>query len=168
MAAFAAASAGMNWLSAAMQYNADKKEYKAKKAWQNYSNTMVQLSAGVQQDAITTNQIFAMDALTQQGFQAQQDTLDTAGKTEVASAAAGVKGKSVNLSMRDVLRKAGMREAERQDSFQKTMLDFRNQRTNVAMAAAMQKDYSYIPKPNAASYFLQAAQKNLSMAQGAK
>lgn len=161
------AATGGNFLSAFMSYEADKAEAKARRAWQAYQNKMVQLSAGLQQDALTTNQIFAMDALTQQGFQADRQTMDTLGSTEVAAAAAGVKGKSVNLAMRDVMRTAGMRQAERQEAFKNTMLGFETQRRQVAMSAAMQKEYSYIPKPKMASYLLQAGMKSISMVGGA-
>lgn len=152
-----AASAGLNLLSAASSYSADKAQAKAQQAWQAYTNKMVDLSATVSQNAITTNQLLAADAFTNQAFQLRQDSIFTRAKVEASAAAAGVKGRSVNLSVRQVLRNSAAREAERQESFRTTMLGFDQQRLQTAMSAAMQKDYSYIPKPKAASYFLGAA-----------
>ena len=62
------------------------------------------------------------------------------------------------------MRNAASREAERQEGFRTTQLGIGNQRMQVAMSAAMQKDYSYIPKPKAASYFLGAAMNTMSSA----
>lgn len=152
-----AVSAGLNLLSASSQYAGDKAQYKAQKAWQQYTNKMVDLSATVSQNAITANQLLAGDAFVNQAFQLRADTIFTRAKVEASAAAAGVKGKSVNRSIRQVLSNSASREAERQESFRTTMLGFDQQRMQVELNKVMQKDYSYIPKPKAASYFLGAA-----------
>lgn len=157
MSWWALASAGMSLLSANQQYKGDKAQAKASQAWQEYSNKMLDLSAGVSQSAITTNQLLAADALTNQGFQLETESIFTRARAEASAAAAGVKGRSVNLSIREVIGNGARREAERQESFRTTMLGFEQQRLGVQMQAAMQKDYSYIPKPKAASYYLAAA-----------
>lgn len=156
----------LNLGSAAMSYKADKAQAAAQRAWQAYSNKMVDLSATVSQNAITTNELLAADAFTNQAFQLRTDTIFSRAQAEVSAAAAGVKGRSVNLSVRQVLRNSAAREAERQENFRTTMLGFDQQRKQVAMSAAMQKDYSYIPKPKAASYFLSAVSNSVS--QGAQ
>jgi hypothetical protein len=152
-----AVSAGLNLLGAASQYAGDKAQAKAQQAWQKYTNKMTDLSATVSQNAITSNTLLAADAFTNQAFQLRQDSIFTRAKVEASAAAAGVKGRSVNLAVRQVLRNSGAREAERQENFRTTMLGFDQQRMQVALSAAMQKDYSYIPKPKFASYFLSAA-----------
>jgi hypothetical protein len=161
-----AASAGLNLLGAANSYAADKAQSKAQRAWQAYTNKMVDLSATVSQNAITTNELLAHDAFANQAFQLRKDTILTRAKVEASAAGAGVKGRSVNLAMRQVLGNAASREAERQENFRVTELGFDQQRMQVAMSAAMQKDYSYIPKPNAASYFLSAAANTFSSTGG--
>ena len=157
-----AASAGLNLLSAANSYAADKAQSKAQRAWQAYTNKMVDLSATVSQNAITSNELLAQDAFVNQAFQLRQDSIFTRAKVEASAASAGVKGNSVNKSISQVLRNSAAREAERQEGFRVTMLGFDQQRMQVSMQAAMQKDYSYIPKPNAASYFLSAAASTAS------
>lgn len=152
-----AASAGLNALSAINQYGADKAKAKAQQAWQDYSNRMVDLSATVSQNAITTNELLSADAFTNQAMQIQRGGMLAEAQAKVSAAAAGVKGNSVNRGVTHVLANAASREAERQEQFRVAQLGFTQQRTQVAMSAAMQKDYSYIPKPQAASYFLSAA-----------
>lgn len=157
-----AASAGLNLMSAGASYSADKAQAQAQRAWQQYTNKMVDLSATVSQNAITTNQLLAADALTNQAFQLRQESIFTQAKVEASAAAAGVKGRSVNKSIHQVMRNASAREAERQEAFRTTMLGFDQQRMQTAMSAAMQKDYSYIPKPKASSYFLGAVSNTFS------
>jgi len=159
MAWWMAASAGLNLLGAASSYAADKAQSKAQRAWQAYTNKMVDLSATVSQNAITSNELLNADAFTNQAFQLKQDSILTTAKAQASAASAGVKGRSVNLSIRNVLRNSAAREAERQEAFRVSQLGFDQQRMQVSLSAAMQKDYSYIPKPNAASYFLSALSK---------
>lgn len=162
MAWWMAASAGLNLLSAANSYAADKAQSKAQRAWQAYTNKMVDLSATVSQNAITANELLTADAFTRQAFQQRQDSILTRARVEASAASAGVKGRSVNLSVRNVLRNAAAREAERQEQFRISQMDTTQQRMGVALQAAMQKDYSYIPKPKAASYFLSALSNTAS------
>lgn len=156
------AQGGLNFAQGLLSYNADKAQAKAKLAWQAYSNKMLELSATQSQNAITQNTLFAEDAFANQAFQLKQDSIFTRAKVEASAAAAGVKGRSVNLAVRQVIGNAAMRESERQEAFKAAALGFDQQRKQVAMSAAMQKDYSYIPKPQAASYFLGAAMKTFS------
>jgi len=156
------AVAGLNLMKAGMQYNADKATYKANKAWQAYKNGMVDLSASEAQNTVTSNAILSSNAFVNQAVQLKKDTLITGAKTEVSAAAAGVKGRSVDLAVRSVLRNAANAEAQRQEDLRVSLLGFDQQRMNISMQAQMQKDYSYIPKPKAASYFLSAATNTAS------
>lgn len=157
----ALAATGLNFLSANESYKADKAQAKAQRAWQAYSNTMTRLSDSVNQNAVTTNQLMAQDAFASQALDLRKESFITQAKVETAAAAAGVKGRSVTQTMFSVQRNAANREAERAQQFQNTMLAFDQQRQNSTMTAAMNMDYSYIPKPKAATYFLNAAQKSM-------
>ena len=152
-----AAMLGLNMLQGAAQYQADKAEAKARKAWQRYSNTMVNLSNSLNQNAITDNEVMAMQESTNQAIDIKKDYLQTAATTEVSAAAAGVKGRSVNQALFDVQRNANIAEGRRQGALENAFLAFDQQRQQSSMSAAMQKDYSYIPKPKFASYMLKAA-----------
>lgn len=159
-----AANAGLNALSGFMSYQGDKAQAKAQKAWQAYHNTMTELGNAVNQNAITTNELLANQAFADQAMQIKRGSIFAQAKVEVAAAAAGVKGRSVNQAMFDVQRNAASREYARQVSLKNAQLAFDQQRLQSSMSSALQKDYSYIPKPNAASYFLKAASSTFSTA----
>jgi len=156
-----AAQVGLNFLSAGMQYKAAKAQAAAQKAWQEYSNKMARLSNSMNQNAITVNEILAMEAFADQAVQLKKGGIIGAAKVETAAAAAGVKGRSVNQAMFDVQRGVAQREAQRQQSFKNAKLAFDQQRVQSSMSAEMQQDYTYIPKPQAASYFLSALSSSM-------
>lgn len=155
----------MEFASGFMSYRADKAASKAQRAWQAYSNTMVEIGNAVNQNAITTNEILANQAFADQDIQIQKGGLMAQAKAEVAAASAGVKGRSVNQAMFDVQRNAADREYQRQVSLKNATLAFDQQRLQSSMSAKLQKDYSYIPKPSPVSYFLNAGQNTLDYAQ---
>ena len=144
-------------LSAMMGYNADSAKSKAQRQWQTYSNAMKDLSATQSQNAVTSNQLLLSDSFASRAFQLKKESLFTQGRVEVSAAAAGVKGKSVNRTMREVLGNFAGREADRQEAFRVGLMGMDQQRREIQVSAAMSQDYSYIPKPNAASYYLGAA-----------
>lgn len=157
----------LEFISAAMQYKADKAEYKAKKAWQEYRNTMTNLSNAVSQNAITSNEILSNAAFARQAMQLQKATMATEGAVVSSAAAAGVKGKSVNQVVLSVQRSSAEQERERQIQLETSWMASDHQRVNSAMSAAMQQDYTYIPKPKASTYFIKAAINTASQAMGA-
>lgn len=147
-----------------MSYGADKAQYTAQKKWQEYQNKMKDLSATVSQNALTTNELLAADAFLNQAFQLRKDSIFARAKVEVNAAAAGVKGKSVNRVMREIIGNSAARESERQEAFRVSMQGINQQRRQIEYDAAFAHDYSYIPKPNAASYYLAATQKTIDQA----
>lgn len=151
---------GLNLASGFMSYQADKVAAKAASAWQAYSNTMVRLSDAVNQNAITTNEIFSNRAFAEQAIGIKQSNILTEAQAEVSAAAAGVKGVSVDDVMRDINRNAAVAENKRQNDLAASYLSFDQQRQSSAMQAAMQQDYSYIPKPKLASYLLGAVSQS--------
>jgi hypothetical protein len=152
----AAAQFGLNLLSSANSYKAAKRQAAAQQAWQDYSNTMTNLSNGINQNAITQNEILANEASANNAVGIQKAGLISAAHAEVAAAAAGVKGRSVNQAIRSVQRSIATQEYDRQISLKNANAAFDQQRLQSAMGASMQQDYSYIPKPSGASYFLNA------------
>ena len=153
-------SVGLNFASAFGSYQADKAASKAARAWQAYSNTMLRLSDAVNQNAITTNEIFSMQSFADQAIGIKQSNILTTAQAEVSAAAAGVKGVSVDDVMRDINRTAAVAENQRQNDFAASQLAFDQQRQSSAMSAASQQDYSYLPKPKLGSYLLNAAAKS--------
>lgn len=153
-------SLGLNVLGAYSSYQADKAAAKAQKAWQAYSNTMARLSDGLNQNAITTNEIFSERAFAEQAIGIKQSNILADAQAEVSAAAAGVKGISVDDVMQDINRNAANAESKRQDDLVASRLAFDQQRQSSAMSAAMKQDYSYIPSPKLGSYLLNAVSKS--------
>lgn len=151
----------LDFTQTSLEYGADSAQSKAQRAWQDYSNKMTDLSASVSQNAVTTNQILAEDALTEQGIEIKTTSLLTRAKLEANAAGAGVKGKTVKRGLHQVISKASAREFDRQQRTAATLLAFEQQRKGIAISAAMQKDYSFIPRPKSASYFLGAFTKTI-------
>ena len=153
----------MWWMAAAsaaqglMNYGADKASAKAAQAMQAYRNTMTRLADGVNQNAITTNEILSQQAFADQGIQLQRGAILTLARTQVTAAAAGVKGRSVNQAVFDVDRNAAMAERNRQISLNNANLAFDQQRLNSSLSSVMQQDNSFIPTPKLGSYLLKAA-----------
>lgn len=159
-----AGSLGLNFLSAETNKMVDETAAKAGRLVQQFNNTMVRLSDANNQNAITTNQMLSNEAFADQALMIRKGGLIAAAKTETMAAAAGVKGRSVNQAMFDVQRNAAQRDYQRQVAQKNQNLAFDQQRVNSALGAEMNQDYSYIPKPRAASYYLQAGVNSLGTA----
>lgn len=151
------AAMGMQMMGAIGQYQSDKAQNKAQRALQAYNNTMTRLSDSINQNAITTNSILALETSVAQGLQIKENAIDASAQVEVDAAAAGVTGKSVNRVMMDVMRNASERENERQINLRNAKLEADQQRLNSRMGAEMQQDYSYLPKPKIGTYLLKGA-----------
>ncbi len=150
---------GLNLFGQAnLNYKADKAEAKANQKWQAYRNTMTNLSGAMQQNSITINERLSEFAFASQAISDKRANLLTVGASEAAAAAAGVKGNSVNRVMFDINRNAAIKDRQRQINLQNARLAFDESRRASAMSTKMQMDFSYIPKPKAASYYLDAFQ----------
>lgn len=147
---------GLNIIGGIMDYNADMKAAKAKRAWQAYSNTMVSLSNALSQNVITDNTIMAEAQSAQAAIDIKRNNLLASASTEVQAAAAGTAGNSVERSMTMLNRNAAEAERNRQIQRENLLMGFDQQRVNSGLQAAMQKDYSYIPKPSFGQYMFKA------------
>lgn len=147
--------------------NAASANTKAGRAMQAYNNKMKQLSATLSQNSITRNQLRANDALTAQGMSLKRDSIFMKARVEVSAASAGVKGNSVNRTLRETIGDAAAREVDRQEAWKETQMDIDSERYGIEVSTAMGQDYSYIPKPNTASYYLSAAANTASSVAGA-
>lgn len=154
--AFEYAKIGIGFVQSGLQYLSAQKEASARKAMQKYTNRMVDLSNAASQNTITENEIQDRQSLADQAFLNKRAALEQAGTTEVAAAAAGVEGNSVNSAMFDVTRQAAMVEGRRQLEYASHMLAFDTQRTNTDNAAVMQKDNSILPSPSVGNYLFSA------------
>ena len=160
--AFSTAAFGFNLLSAFGQYSADKANYKAQKALQAYNNKMAKIANAINQNAITQNTTLAIQQSAKKAVYLRKDEITTLGSTAVAAAAAGVRGRSVQQTLTDVQRNAGLLEKQRVDDLEQYFLQADQQRLGSALSAAMNQDYSYIPKPSLTSYLFEAAGSSFS------
>lgn len=151
-----AIAAGSSLLSGLMSFGADKAAAKAQRAFQKYRNTMTQLSNALAQDAITANELISNEQFRRQALQIQSTYQEAAGATQVQAGATDTAGRSVDRSMFLLEQSRDMAEAVRQENLISSWIAFDQQRENAAMSAAMQQDYSYIPKPNLMTYLFKA------------
>ena len=124
------------------------REAKYKKALQEYNNTMVNLANAQNQNAITTNQNFAVEASLAQQFEIERSLYTTTGEAEVAAAATDTAGRSVNQTLYQVQRSADEAQSKRMSELESQLAAFGQQRINSSMQALQQIDNSFIPSPN--------------------
>lgn len=152
-----ALNGGLSALRLGTSFLNAKKDAESKKAWQAYKNTMLQLTDANNQNILTTNENIARADSVQQAFQIERSEYLTSAQAEVAAAASGTEGRSVNAVMFDVERNATMAQSKRKRDLEARYLQIDNQRTQSSFQAAMQVDYSPIPEPNPATYMLNFA-----------
>lgn len=132
----------MDWSKGWSDYFSKEATAKSQRAYQNYSNSMVDLSNSANQDAITLNEIQYIDVSTQQAKSIQTSGMTAAGSVEANAAGAGVRGNSVQVNMTHVEGSAASAEYNREREFKYAMLGFDQQRRSSAMFASMQKKHS--------------------------
>lgn len=152
-----AISAGLQLAGALGSYSADKAQAKAAAAMQEYRNKMANISNAINQNVITTNTTMAMQASAKKAVYMRKEEVQAVGAATVSAAAAGVRGRSVNSTIMDIQRNAALVEKQRADDLQAQFLESDAQRMQSSLSAAMQQDYSYIPKPKLGSYLMSAA-----------
>lgn len=115
---------------------------KAKRAYQEYTNTMVNFSNAASQDAITMNEIMYNVASTDKAKTIQEGGMAAEASLEASAAAAGVAGNSVEVAKSHVEGNAALAEFTRQRDYKFAMFGFDTQRKSAALSAATSKDLS--------------------------
>lgn len=149
-----ALSGGLAALRAGTSFIQAGKDADAKKAWQNYKNTMTVLSNANNQNIITTNDNIARTASSNQSFQIERSEYLTDAQAEVSAAASGTGGRSPNAVLFDIGRNTDMAQSRRQADLEAQYNQNDNQRQQSAFQAANAMDYSPIPQPNSATAIL--------------
>jgi hypothetical protein len=152
-----AAQVGMSMISAIGKHKQAKADAKAARAMQAYRNKMTNIANGINQNAITQNTTLAIQQSAKRAVHMRRDALQTAGATEASAAASGTKGNSVNATLLDVHRNAGLLEKQRADDLEGFFLQQTQQRLSSALSAAQNQDLTHIPKPKLSSYLMDAA-----------
>lgn len=147
----------LRFLQSYGQYRADKAQARAQKRLKEYRNKMTNIADAINQNAITQNTTLAIQQSAKKAVHMRRDEISTLGSAAVAAAAAGVRGRSVNATLIDVQRQAGMLEKQRSDDLQQYFLQERQQRLSSSLSAVQNQDLSYIPTPRLGTYMLNAA-----------
>lgn len=147
-------ASGGNALATLGSYIQADKDAKEKRAWQAYNNKMVRLQNAQNQNAINVNERLAIERSSLQEFNIRKSELLTVASVEVAAAASGTVGNSVNRAIFDVQRNAAVASANRQRDLDAQFLAFDQQRVNSAMSAELSLNREVIPSPNPATYLL--------------
>lgn len=145
---------GMTALKGVTGYIQSAREASYKQKIKEYNNQMVRLADANNQNAITTNQNLAVERSTRTAFAIERSHYATTGKAEVAAAASGTAGRSVNQTMFQIDRSAAEAEASRKSDLDAQLAGFSQQRLNSNMQARQATDISFIPQPNPAATML--------------
>ena len=122
--------------------------------WQAYNNKMTRLQDAQNNNALTANERMRKERKHAQVMQVQKSEYATLASAEVAAAASGTVGRSVNAVMFGVKKNAAAarKAIERDDELQDIQTD--QNRLQSAMQTAMALDLRAIPRPNPASLLL--------------
>lgn len=131
-----------------------REQAKMDRVIQDYNNTMSALAAAQSQNTIRQNEIQARDASVRQGLGIQQALIAAEGAAEVSAGAAGVAGGSVQGVMRGLRASASQAQYARTEQTRLQMEAFGQERRNVNIAKATNKDVSVIPRASATSALL--------------
>lgn len=115
---------------------------------QKYRNQMLQISAAMANNAVTHNEISTRDASTRLNFAIQQQAAADQGSAEVAAAAAGVQGGSVDATMRGLRRSAANAQAARQMRAKAEAQAHHQERKNNNISAIFGRDTTPIDRPS--------------------
>lgn len=118
---------------------------------QAYKNKMTMLSAAQQQNTITQNVTAAIQSSAIEATDIQQKVQEATGAAEVAAAATGTTGRSVQMVNTSVQRAGAAQEYSRQQQLQNVFASADTQRQNVAMQAVMQQDLNWYQNPSSPS-----------------
>lgn len=135
-------------------YITASKKAESDRKWQDYTNKMTRLINAQNQNSLTTNENMMHERQQVSRMNVAKSEYSTEASAEVAAAATGTVGRSVNMVLFDIARNAaGARSRiDRDENFQEAQID--NQRQQSEMQTAQQIDTRYIPDPNPATAML--------------
>lgn len=148
------AQMGMSVISAIGQHSAAKHQYTMDKIARDYREKMSSISAAMQSNTLTANEISTRDALVRAGTAIQVKSLKDRANATVSAAASGVSGGSVTNTMRGLMRSKYQAMHAHQKRREATQRSNTQNRRQLALAKAMNKDITPIQPPSAASALL--------------
>lgn len=135
------------------QYANAKAQMEYNRKVQEYHNKMTMVSAAQQQNTITQNVTSAIQTSAIVATDIQKKVQEAVGATEVAAAATGTTGRSVDMVQNNVERAGAAQEYARQQQLNNVFASAETQRQNVAMQAVMRQDLNWYQNPAQPSEF---------------
>lgn len=148
------AQMGMKALDGWASFATSRIDVRLAQATQAYQNTMSSLSAAASLNSVGLNEIEARDQATRVSQELQVTSLQQEGAADVSAAAAGVAGRSVDSVIAQLRNTAASANHARLTNLRNQYRVAGQERRNVLLAKAYNKDISVIPKPSAASALL--------------
>jgi hypothetical protein len=139
-----------------------REQQKLQQSMQDYRNEITGISARLQENQTTLQEIDASNASRAADQQLQLLAMSDQANAEVSSAAAGVTGGSSDAVMRGLRRSALNAQRARIDSTDNAMQGLGQQRTNIALSEIFQTDNTVLPKPSFAALLLSVGQSAYS------
>lgn len=159
------AQMGLAGLGAVSDYMAAADEAKIERRMQAYRNTLNKLSAERQIAAVNVNEDRQRSSYAQQAGVIQRTSIADKGRAAVSAAAAGVKGNSVDLQLRDLQGSADKASFFARRQFHQQMSDSGEQKKSIAIGAIANGDIQVIPKPSVGAMLLGAGTNLLGIYQ---
>lgn len=163
--------AAINTATILADYHSQRAQYAQAKAMteynrklQDYKNKMTMLSAAQQQNTITQNVTSAIQASAVQAVDIQKQVQAAVGANEVAAAATGTTGRSVDMAITNAERAGAAQEYARQQQLQNVFASADTQRQNVSMQAVMQQDLTWYQSPQAPNPIITALRLGIGAA----
>ncbi|AGC35614.1 internal virion protein [Rhizobium phage RHEph08] len=149
-----AVSAGLSGMKAIGSYIQQKRQYEADKSWQKYNDKLTRIQDSRNQNNITINQNMAFERQVREKYQIDQAEYKTKASAEVAAAAVGAEGNSVDKVLLEVSQNASRARSQSDIDMNYQLVGYRNQREASSLQMFMQLDRTQIPKPNLAANLL--------------
>lgn len=165
MWAHALIEGGLSIAKGFASYGASKAQYQAQQAAYNeeyrvgmieaayrrkvqaYNNAMVGVANALNQNALTSNQVQAVDRSTAQGFAIERARDMQLAEAEVSAAATGTAGRSVNQTLNTLNFSANLAQSDRLRDLDAQLKSIEQQRLNSEIQAEQSRDYSLILDP---------------------
>jgi hypothetical protein len=145
---------GFDLLKNGASYFAAKADAESKQKWQDYNNKMTKLMNAANQNVLTVNENLAQERSMAQENAIRKSEYATKASAEVAAAAAGTVGGSVNAVLFDISLNAANASARNAKDLQAKMLQISNERDSSNISAQLQQDHTWIPEPSMATSLL--------------
>lgn len=131
-------------------YYIQSQQAKMQEAAREHANVMRGIAAGQEQNAVSRQKVALRDATQRVAAEQKIAHLQDRGSAEVAAAAAGVAGGSVDQVMRQIERNALKAQSDRKTSYNNQNAALDQETVNIELRRITGEDISVIQKPNPA------------------